>query len=263
MIIHPRHKWTTRPCSENLGADHITDLPFYRRPLGISFHSTPHDLLLNDIDPAKHFAAIYQEDIGIGYSDIQYNLGVAGNVDGVWNLRGLQNKCTVSVDFRTNAEVLAVYVSIGRWEKPSDTLLRNIVDARRLVHSRYVLASRVIDHTHNPYLNQLFTKKGFWEGAFTPPVGNFPAFSLPATDLSIGQNGVNVQDLQEQLAFWGYYRVRVTGVFNTQTQDAVTALQADLKDGGYYHYGLDGVYTDHLRRAWLKFLEACDGGQNG
>lgn len=265
MKVIPRQEWTSQPCRVNGGSDKVTDLAWFRNPVGIEFVSTPHNLLLNEISPAVHYGSLLDEALSLGHSDIDYNLGVAGNVNGVWCLRGLQNKSSFSTDPNYNALFVSVYISIGSEEKPTDTLLRNVLEARRLVVSRYLSAEEIqFGRIANPYIRAIFSKRGYWEESLLKSGSKEPFVDpLPIPPLIPGHVGVHVQSLQEQLAYWGYYRVRVDSVYNIQTADAVTSLQADLKDGGYYYHELDGIYTDHLHRAWLKFLESTDDGQNG
>lgn len=255
MNVLPRQSWTPTIPAPSIGADFQNGLNYNRRPKGISIHTPPVVQQTSGTAPVLVFSELHDSARSLGRSDIDYNLGVTNNADGIWNLRGLQNVSSASPDPDFNAEFLSVFVVVGTEEKPTDNLLRNILDARRLVLSRYPEASKVdYRDCYNPYLQALFSKAEFWNmpppSSSTTPVEEFV---LPDPEIP-GSQSVRVFDLQEQLGYWRYYRVRSDGIYNSQTIDAVKALQADLLDGGHYYYGIDGIYSDHLRRSWLKFL---------
>lgn len=253
MNILPRIEWTAESCRINVGTDYFSDLPYYRNPpVGIKFIAVNSNIIHTNTDPRKFFKEDLNFSLQRGKSDICYNLGVAGNVDGIWNLRGLHNKSAYSSNPTINDTLLTVRVLCGTGEKPSDQLLRNILDARRLVLSRYPRATEIAEFSGNPYLREILSKDWFWNGgSHSSPVGIY----LPDFHLEVGMQNVQVQELQNALAYWGYYKVRVDGIYNLQTIDAVTQLASDLKVGGYYHYQTDGIFSDRLRRAWLKFIE--------
>jgi hypothetical protein len=256
MNVLPRSSWTSHNTRSAVVADQFNGTTYNRKPIGISIHTPPVVQKTSDKDPVEIFQTLGTEAFIKGLSDIQYNLGVTNNADSTWNLRGLQNVSAASPDPNYNSEFVSIFVSCGTEEKPPDHLLRNLLGARRLVVSRYPSATQVNwTDCYNPYLKAIFSKPNFWEGGIlqTPDIP-CSEFSLPDFELHAGQEGVHVFDLQEQLAYWRYYRTRVDGKYNSQTIDAVTELQADLIDGKLYFYGIDGIYSDHLRRAWMKYL---------
>lgn len=257
MIVKPRYAWTSQVPSPTIGADIQEGLRYNRKPVGITLITPPVIQDTYGMDPQLLWNAFMKESHSVGRSDIDFNLGVTNNADAIWNLRGLQNVSSATPSHTYNTEFLSIYLSIGTEEKPTDHLLRNVLDARRLVLSRYPTAAQVDwQGCCNPYLQAIFSKNPFWEGAALQALGNSPVgnFSLPDMQLHPGQTGVQVFDLQEQLAYWRYYRTRCDGIYNAQTIDAVIELQADLLEGKLYYYGTDGIYSDHLRRAWLKYL---------
>ena len=257
MIVFPRSKWTSLTVKSNQAADNITGLPYFRpvEVRGIAFYNSALYRNFLEANPVEIFGGLLNDSLLQGHSDVDFNIGVTGHVSGVWCLRGLNNKSSVSLNPSHNSAYVTCYITLGPTEKPTDTLLSNILDARRLVLSRYPGATRIVEFSGNRYLEYLFGKEEFWES--DEFVRNLPTtYELPIPELSLGMQSVHVQDLQELLGFWGYYKVRVDGVYNMQTSDAVTSLQADLKDKGLFYYDLDGVYSDHLHRAWLKFLES-------
>lgn len=259
MIVHPRIEWTTTPTKVVMGADPYTGLPYFRKNevAGIKFYSPTSTRRYLDSNPSDIWKELHQEALNVGLSDTAYSLGVAGNVSGVWNLRGLHNKPASSNLHLINNSFISVYLAIGAEEKPTDTLLRNVLATRRLVVSRYPTANLLdSEEVNNPWLQVLFGKESFWRQRLLAEEDDYFTDALPVGELEVGQSSVHVQDLQEQLSYWGYFKTRVNAEYNVQTADAVTELQADLKDGGFYHYDLDGKYSDHLHRAWVKFLES-------
>lgn len=241
MIVYPRRAWTASVVKSNSVADGFTGLPYYRRhPVGIELYSSPFDMDFLELDPTKEFNSLLTEGFGSGHSDIDYNLGVSLNTSGVWSLRGLYNKSAASRDYLVNSAYVSVYLVIGKNERPTDQILRNILDARRLVLSRYPEASEVVIQSQNSYIRDLVPE------LLDSEVETEPVFDFPPAPLSVGMQSVHVQDLQELLAFWGYYKVRVDGVYNTQTVDAVTALSADLNEGE-----ITGEYTEGLRQSFI------------
>lgn len=258
MIIFPRSKWTSRTVKSNPAADNFSGLAFYRsnEVKGIAFYCSELHKNYLDCSPVEEFNLLLDYGLAQGHSDVDHNLGVTGNVTGVWSLRGLSNKSSASLNPNYNAAYVTCYVTLAPTEKPTDTLLGNILDARRLVLSRYPGATQIVEFSGNRYLEAIFGMKDFWDEAIISSPTQPTTFELPPPSLNLGAQSVHVQDLQELLSYWGYYRVRVDGVYNMQTVDAVTSLQADLKDADLFYYDLDGVYSDHLHRSWLKFLES-------
>lgn len=248
---HQRAKWTSHTVWDASRADAITNQPWFRNPKGIIFYSSPMLLDYSRLDPSAEFEQLRHEATSrLGLSDIRYNLGISGGTDGVWNLRGLQNKSSASSLSSDNDELVSVFICAGSEEKPTDALLRNILDARRLVLSRYPGAASVSYAGPNLYLKKVIGTEDFFEKEVekVTPVGNF---SLP---LDSGYKNVHVQALQEHLAFWGYYRIRVTGEYNIQTVDAVRELQLDLKDKGLFDREANGVFTLRTGQAWERSL---------
>lgn len=258
MKIFPRHKWISHVVRSNPGSDIYTGLPYYRakEPVGIVLMDSGVDTENVSLNPVDTFKGLFHEAVNLGRSDIAYNLGVTTNTSGVWNLRGIHNKSTAEFDPVSNSSYLSVYCVLGKNEKPTDQLLRNILDARRLVLSRYPGATTTVVQTKNFYLQQILKKEVFWKERLLPPVESIPSLDLVEISCSEGMQSVHVQELQEQLAFFGYYKIRVDGVYNVQTVDAVRELQVNLHEAGLFHYEWDGVYTEHVHRAWVKQVES-------
>lgn len=258
MIVLPRSKWTSRTVKSNSAADNFVGLPYYRdvEVRGLAFYVSPFYKNFLEANPVEEFNLLLDAGLQQGHSDVDYNLGATGHVNGVWNLRGLTNKSSAGGNSNFNSAYVSCYLTLGPTEKPTDTLLRNILDTRRLVISRYPRATKIVEFTGNPYLEYIFGQQDFWKETLLELPVESGTFELPIAPLVPGTQNVHVQDLQELLAFWGYYKVRVDAVYNMQTVDAIVSLQADMKDKGIYHYDLDGIYSDHVHRAWLKFLES-------
>lgn len=250
MNVLPRSSWTSHVVSPSKQADVIQGLETFRHPVGISFHGPLVRQSVERTNPVGIFEDLWKSAISYGHSDIDYNLGATGH--GIYSLRGISNKSSASPDRDFNGSYVSTYLCIGTAEKPTDALLRNVLDARRLVLSRYPTATTVdFREVKNPWLQELFQLGSFWRDEETDEAS--PAY-LPEVELALHQTGIHVQELQELLAYWGLYRKRVNGIFDVQTEDAVIDLQANLADGGYYHYDTDGVYSEQLRIAWMKYL---------
>ena len=250
MNILPRQSWTSKIPRSNIAADRITGIPTFRFPVGINFITPVWNYTFAEQDPVEFFNHELGKALAEGESDIKYNLGVA---DHVYTLRGLANKSSYSDYHSNNNTIVTVLVLLGKNEKPSDQLLRNIVDARELVLSRYPTCTGVYEYNGNTFLERILSTKEFWcrrNWEVTEPI-------LPQHPLEIGTESCHIFDLQEQLSYWGYYRKRVDGRYGTRTEDALTALKADLYDGGFYqHEDFAGHYDDRIATAWLKYLEA-------
>lgn len=255
IIVHPRSNWTSQPARPSIGTDGGNGINVFRpnQVKGIHFVSDPTDEVLQNKDPAVCIRRLFHHDfIDMAHGDITINLAVSGGVRGVWNLRGLANKSAYSSNSDDNLSYVSVYVFLGNRELPTDVLVRNIVDARRLVLSRFPEATGVISDGNNPYLTELIKNLG------ELPVGDYePEFvnPLPPFPINPGRHDVHVQNLQDQLAYWGYYRVRCDGHYGPLTQAAVVELQADLADLGYYYKNFDGLYGSYTHQGWLRFLK--------
>lgn len=255
LIVHPRSSWTTHPARITTGIDSHNGITTFRTSQikGVRFVQSAYDEILQNRDPAVEFRRLFSHDFtDMGHGDITCNLGVAGGVQGVWNLRGLSNKPADHPNSSKNCTHVSVYVLSGTNEKPTDVLLRNILDARRLVVSRYPMATGVDASGLNAYLQAIL-------GAELP-VGEFsPEFvnPLPPYPIYPDRHDVHVQSLQDQLAYWGYYRVRSDGWYGPLTVAAVKELQADLIDYGYYNYpkNIDGLFEQRTHNSWLRFIK--------
>lgn len=250
MNVLPRSSWTSHVVSPSKQADQYDGLDTFRHPVGISLHAPLVRQSVERTNPVGVFNELWQAATASGHSDIDFNLGATN--DSVYSLRGLTNKSSASPDVGFNSSHVSIYVFIGTTDRPSDQLLRTILDARRLVLSRYPTATSVdFREIRNEWLKRLLVKNNYWN----TPVGSPSPAYLPEYELSRGQSGIHVQELQELLAYWGLYRKRVDGVFNVQTEDAIIELQANLTDGGYYHHDCHGRYDDALRIAWGKYID--------
>jgi hypothetical protein len=270
MTIHSRSEWTSTPARGNTGNDDTDGMPNFRAAelLGICVHYTGVNTNYQGRAPAPVFENIRKQDMGTkGYGDIMYNLGVAGNIEGPWILRGLTNKGAANGGTASNNGYLSVLCLVGENEKPTDLLLQNLQEARRLTLIKYPHATKVVGHkdvrpTACPgiYLDPIIKNPEFWKGTIIPPQPKPPTkpayvCKLPPAPLQEGDKNVHVQDLQEALSFWGYYKVRADGNYGPLTRASVKELQADLKDAGKYRKNLDGQFGKYTRDGWCAFLK--------
>lgn len=266
--VLPRSDWTAIPAKGNTGADEFDGLPNYRAEevKGICVHWPGVNTVYANKNPASVFEGIRKNDMGAkGYGDIMYNLGVAQQVEGVYTLRGLTNKSAANGNASLNAQYVAILCLVGIEETPTDLLLNNLKDARKLVLGEYPNATAIVGHgdirpggTACPgkYLNALIKKADFWLDTQPAPVPEQkpPApfvDNLPPAPLNPGDRNVNVTDLQNNLAYWGYYKVRVDGSYGPLTVAAVKQLQDDLRVQGKYRQAVDGKYGRYTRAAWV------------
>lgn len=250
MRILPRHSWTNKIPRSTTGADRFHGQPTYRFPVGINFITPDWNYIFAEQNPVEFYEAELAKALAEGESDIKYNLGVAGN--GITVLRGLANKSSYSMHHTNNDSILTVLILLGQKEKPSDALLRNVLAARELVLSRYPTCTGIYEYNGNPFLERFLSNRNL------PTQLSFPVERavVPEYPILYGTESCQVFDLQEQLSYWGYYRKRVDGRYGIRTEDAVTALKADLYDGGFYqHEDFAGHYDDRIGTAWLKYVE--------
>jgi hypothetical protein len=215
-----------------------------REVAGISFFTPDIDTLFVERDPFSFFETQRKEDWSVrGYGDIQYNLGVAPNVEGVFSLRGLCNKSAAHTNRLLNSTHVSILVLLGTKEQPTDLLLQNIVNAQKLVTGKWPEAVDV---------------KG------TLPVGDFFSMDMPKessqfkcgmTETFSEETGVHVFELVETLAYWNYFRGRNDGTYNELVRQAVRELQADLKEGNLYLKRIDGKFGRYTREAFCLYLK--------
>jgi hypothetical protein len=264
----PRSAWTAYPAKGNTGNDDIDGLPNFRSDelLGTCVHFTGTDRNYQELDPAVEFEKIRRVDMGSkGYGDIMYNLGVAGNVEGVWTLRGTTNKGAANGSATVNAQYVSVFCLLGRYEQPTDLMLENLRNARKVILYSWPNAQGIVGHdqvrpggTECPgmFLIPIIHTPGFWDQVNPEPPAPVPfVCELPPAPLSEGTKNVHVQDLQNQLAFWGYYTARADGDYGPITRHAVRLLQADLSAAGKYRKEIDGQYGRYTRDGWCALLK--------
>lgn len=268
--IIPRSSWTSSSARGNTGADETDGMPDFRpnEIKGICVHYTGTDVEYATRNPGTEFEKIRRTDVNSkGYGDIMYNLGVAQQVEGVYTLRGITNKGAANGSTDTNAQYLSILCLLGTYEVPTDLLLDNLRSARKLVLGKYPDATAIVGHYQvratgcpGEYLKNIIAQPSFWDQASpVPPVIEKPteAFScdLPPAPLSAGTRNVNVTDLQNMLAYWGYYNARVDGDYGNITVQAVKRLQDDLRVSGKYRHNIDGQYGRYTRQGWCLLLQ--------
>ena len=127
MKVIPRSSWTSSYPKPNSGTEGQEGLPNFRASevLGISICQPDVTSLYLERDPYPIFDTIRKEDLNIrGYGDIQYNLGVTSNVEGVFSLRGLCNKSIAHSRPALNAQYISVLALVGNDERPTDVFVQ-------------------------------------------------------------------------------------------------------------------------------------------
>ena len=247
MKIISRSQWTSAYPKSNTGTEDTDGLPNYRsKDVNTIFLATPNlETQFVERDPYLFFEQQRKDDLSrLGYGDIQYNLGVAQNVDGVFILRGLCNKSAAQKPKENNNSV-SIYCLLGNQEKPTDLFVDNLTNAKSLITSRFDSAAGSI--VGNEALMNIINN--------SPPVGKSSAeFRCSLTATFSPETSVHVHELIESLAFWGYYRGRNDGTYGPVTLQAVRELQADLKDLNFYHKRIDGKYGRATREGWCLLL---------
>lgn len=285
MKVYNRSEWTAifpRGGGVDI-ADEIDGLPNFQKPevLGTAIHFVGSRGDIGQRDPRNVLEQQRKQDMDQKrWSDIMYNLAVAQEVEGVWVARGIVNKGAANgsgLNGKTartnNSEYISLVCLVGGTENPTDLLFENILNARLLILGMYPTAFDVKPHFHfratacpgEKISKVLFTKNGaprksFWDpsNASKPvlpevPVEEFDC-GLPPATLRLDSRNTDVYTLQNYLAFFGYYRVRVDGHFGPITRAAVMEVQDVLRRGGFYPYGVDGVYGPHTRNGWCQLL---------
>jgi hypothetical protein len=211
--------------------------PFFRNVDQISLYTPDEAALFVELSPYSYLEQMRKKDYTLrGFGDIAYNLAVTPNVEGVFCLRGLCNKPPVG-----SPTSVSVLVLLGNEEPPTDLLLFNLIQAKQLIQARFPNATQI---------NSKLPFKDFWETKLPEQEKLLPNLTNSFTQTT----SVHVFDLIEQLAFWGYYKGRNDGVYGPVTKNAVSQLQADLKDGRLYLKRVDGLYGRYTREAFLRYL---------
>lgn len=247
MKVIPRSVWTALPPKPTVGTEDLDGLPNFRNVKGIRIVQPGTSTFYVERDPKQIFNTILKEDFNIrGYGDIQYNLGVATNVEGVFCLRGLCNRPPGA--FFNYISVLAL---VGNDEQPTDLLLQNLVDALVLVLGKHPKASNRLYRTTDSLSSVI-------EKYVSPPVGikNVSVPEIPNINNIEAFSSVHVFDLIETLSYWGYYSGRNDGVYGPICTQAVRELQADLKEGDFLSKRIDGLFDRQTREAFESFLNS-------
>ena len=244
MRVFSRQTWTGLIPQSNTGAEDTPGTPNYRASelQGIKIFKPEVYARFVDRDPHKYFQTLLKTDFQLnGYGDIQYNLGVAPNVNGIFILRGLCSKSAAG-----NKEERSKYISIlalcGEEERPTDQLLYNLIQARTLVLGKYPAAKEILS---------LLPVGNFWDLELPRETNQFQC-ALP-TSYTCG-NDVQTFDLIEALAYWNYYKGRNDGIYGNITRQSVMELQADLAESRLYLKRVDGLYGRYTREAFCLFL---------
>ena len=252
MKVISRSEWTSSVPKINIGTEDLDGLPNFRAKdlKGISIFQPGNSALFVERDPYQIFTTILKEDFSIhGYGDIQYNLGVAANVNGVFCLRGLCNKSAAHKDKVVNSQYVSILALLGNDERPTDLLLQNLVDALVLVLGRNSSASNLLFHRTTDRLKEIIQQY------VTTPVGIPTPVGYDLTKTFSRESTVHTFDLIETLSYWGYYRGRNDATYGPICQQAVRELQADLRDSKLYLKRIDGVFGRYTREAFLLFLK--------
>jgi hypothetical protein len=278
MTIYARREWTaTLPESAGVDlADEIDGLPNFveKEVKGLAIHYFGSTTDQGHRDVRNVFEQARKQDMDVKhYSDIMYNIGVANNEEGVFELRGLINKgaanggTTKKPAKYNNAEYVSVLCVLGATEKPTDTLFENLLSCREFFLSKYPNATDVRPHLYfrptscpgDQVLSVAFNKdhtmkQTFWNQTVPEkPVSEYVC-TIPQIPLSEGSVGQEVYNLQAHLAFFGYYGVKQDGVYGNITRWGVALLQNDLHRAGYYPYNTDGYYGPKTIEGWCKLL---------
>lgn len=256
MKVITRSQWTASYPKPTVGTEDQDGLPNLRvsEVTGISLCQPDVYDLFVERDPFKYFHSLEKEDYTVrGYGDIQYNLGVASNVEGVFCLRGLCNKSVAHTRKDLNSRLVSILLLLGNDERPTDLMVRNLNFAKHLIQGRF------------PNANETFL--GRTTGAFkqvaesifseAPPVGQKTSstFNCQLSNTFSTETSVHVFELIETLAYWGYYKGRNDGVYGQITRQAVRELQADLRLGNLYLKPIDGQFGRYTREAFCLYLK--------
>jgi hypothetical protein len=244
MKVISRTEWTAQYPNVSTGTEDMDGPAWFRDKdiQGISLLIPEDPLLFVELNPYAYFDSLRKSDFTArGFGDIQYNLGVAPNVEGVFCLRGLCNKSAAHRNKALNSTHVSVLVLLGSEEPPTDLLLKNLIACRDLIQSKYKTATDIQSSL---------------------PVGDFWDMETPNRTQFVNQLpnvfsdtvGVHVFELIEHLAFWGYYKGRNDGVYGNVTTNAVASLQADLRDAKLYLKRVDGNYGRYTREAFGLYL---------
>lgn len=289
MKIYDRSEWTSilpRFAGVKI-PDEIDGLPNFQENevKGIAIHFVGSRGDLGNRDPRGLWEQFRQDDmVRKNWSDIQYNLGVAQELAGVWTLRGLINKGAANGSGNNgktarvnNSEYISIVCAVGATELPTDLLFENLKDARKLVLAKYPTATDIRPHFYFSKTdcpgenigNVIFTSNGeidkaFWEGTpvgekvpssgYVPPTIKGFKCELPPPVLRLDDRNMNVYSLQNYLAFFGYYRVRVDGHYGPITRAAVMQIQDELRRLDLYPFVVDGVYGPKTKEGWCELL---------
>lgn len=255
MKVYPRSAWTSYLPRETLHADRVDDLLYFTKSSvqGIMIHADLGPYPLLNRDPAAHFDAIRKDHVTrLGFSDIRYNLGVGPRDTGVWELRGLTNKGSGSDTPEFNNRFLHVYSQLGLDEKPTDAMIEALLNARKLVLSKYPNATKVVGHTgyHSKPVNcpgeylQQVVESNIWDET----VSDISEAYVPELTFSEGMETVHVFSLISFLNYLGYYSQKNSGKYDAGVRQAVRELQVDLKEGGFYKRSVDGQFGPYTRK---------------
>jgi hypothetical protein len=238
MKLIARSEWTSIVPKSTVGAEDLDGPPFLRTNdvKGFQVFRPDEQALFVELNPFSFIERICKENFTqLGYGDIQYNLAVTPNVDGVFCLRGLTNKSPAFANKARSNNYISVLCLLGNEEPPTDLLLKNLSSCRELIQSKFPNAQDILCPLPTDF-----------------PFKQSSAPSLP--NVFTQDSGIHVFDLIEVLSFWSYYNGRNDGVYGPVTTNAVMLLQADLRDGSFYRKRVDGIYGRYTREAFLNFL---------
>jgi len=240
MKILKRADWTaTNPIPMT---EEIEGPLFFREKdvLGINLFLPGENANFVELNPLTYFEQQRKADYKLrGMGDVQYNLGVASNVEGVYCLRGLCNKSPNKL----GSTHISVLVLLGTNEPPTDLLLQNLTTCREFVLSKFPNATEI--NSSLPFEFDWDQKSKKLSSQFTC---NLPTVFTQDTN-------VHTFDLIENLNYWGYYNGKNDGVYGPVTRNAVSLLQADLKDAHLYLKRVDGLYGRYTREAFCNYLK--------
>lgn len=247
MKIIKRIEWTSQYPQSNTGTEDMDGPAFFRDKdvKGLSVYTPNEAALFVELNPFCFLETQRKQDYTQrGYGDIQFNLAVAPNVEGVFCLRGLCNKSPANRNKSLNNHFVSVLCLLGTNEPPTDLLLQNLTACRELVLSRWPEAKETNGELGFDFL---------WD---QPSKHHHFSNKLPETYAP--DPSVHVFELIENLAYWGYYKGRNDGVYGPVTTNAVALLQADLADGSWYRKRVTGVYDRYTREAFGSYMQTLE-----